>query len=109
MIQYMFGVVAFGDKQYKIIPGEACNFEKIEGSEGDKISIDNLVLISDGSEVVLEKSRLDRYIVEAEIVKQYRENKVISFKKKRRKDYTNKRGHRQYKTLVLIKNIGLRS
>ena len=77
MIQYMFGVVAFGDKQYKIIPGEACIFEKIEGNEGDKISIDNLVLISDGSEVVLEKSRLDRYIVEAEIVKQYRENKVI--------------------------------
>ena len=109
MIQYMFGVVAFGDRQYKIIPGEACIFEKIEGSEGDKISINNLILISDGSEVVLEKSRLDRYIVEAEIVKQYRDSKVISFKKKRRKDYTNKRGHRQYKTLVLIKNISLRS
>ena len=105
----MFNVIAIKKKKNKINAGKACIFEKIEGSEGDKISINNLILISDGSEVVLEKGRLDRYIVEAEIVKQYRDSKVISFKKKRRKDYTNKRGHRQYKTLVLIKNISLRS
>ena len=103
----MFGIVAFGDKQYKIIPGEACVFEKIEGEEGKQIELNNLVLLSEDDNVVLEVERLSRYRVHGEIVKQYRENKVISFKKKRRKDYTNKRGHRQYKTLVLIKSIDL--
>lgn len=103
----MFGIVAFGSKQYKIIPGEACIFEKIEGKEGEKIELNNLIMISDNDSIVLEKDRLKRYKVLAEIVKQYRENKVVSFKKKRRKDYTNKRGHRQYKTLVLIKGFEL--
>ena len=104
----MFAIIVFGDKQYKIVPGEACVFEKIRGESGEKLELGNLALISDGDEVILEQSRLDRYKVEAEIIKQYREDKVIAFKKKRRKDYTNKRGHRQYKTLVLIKGIELR-
>lgn len=103
----MFGIIAFGNKQYKIVPGEACIFEKLEGEEGNELNLNNLVMLSDNDEVVLERARLDRYEVKGEIVKQFREDKVISFKKKRRKDYTNKRGHRQYKTLVLIKSIEL--
>jgi len=103
----MFGIIAFGNRQYKIVPGEACIFEKLEGEEGSELNLDNLVMLSDNDEVVLERARLDRYKVKGEIVKQFREDKVISFKKKRRKDYTNKRGHRQYKTLVLIKSIEL--
>ena len=103
----MFGIIAFGDRQYKVVPGEACIFEKIDGVEGNSFDLGGLVMISDNDEVVLERARLDRYKVKAEIVKQFREDKVISFKKKRRKDYTNKRGHRQYKTLVLIKGIEL--
>ena len=103
----MIGIVALGDKQYKIVPGEACVFEKIQGEEGEKIQLNELVMISDNDDVILDKDRLKRYKVNGEIVKQYRENKVISFKKKRRKDFTNKRGHRQYKTLVLIKSIEL--
>ena len=103
----MFGIVAFGSKQYKIVPGEACIFEKIEGKIGENIELKDLVMIADDDDIVLEKDRLVRYKVNCEIIKQYRENKVISFKKKRRKDYTNKRGHRQYKTLVLIKSIEL--
>ena len=103
----MFGIIAFGNKQYKIVPGEACIFEKLEGEEGNELNLNNLVMLSDNDEVVLERARLDRYEVKGEIVKQFREDKVISFKMKRRKDYTNKRGHRQYKTLVLIKSIEL--
>ena len=103
----MFGIIALGDKQYKIVPGEACEFEKIEGEAGKELVLDNLIMLSDNDEVILERAALDKYKVKCEIIKQYRENKVISFKKKRRKDYTNKRGHRQYKTLVLIKSIEL--
>jgi len=103
----MFGIIAFGDKQYKIVPGEACEFEKISGENGQEIDLNNLVMLSDGDDVILERANLDRYVIKGQIVKQYRDDKVISFKKKRRKDYTNKRGHRQYKTLVLIKSIEL--
>lgn len=105
----MIGIVALGSKQYKIVPGEACIFEKIEGEEGSNIQLKNLVMLSDNDDVILDEERLRRYKVNGEIIKQYREDKVISFKKKRRKDYTNKRGHRQYKTLVLIKSIELNS
>ena len=104
---YMFGIVAFGSKQYKIVPSEACIFERLEGNVGDKVSFNNLVLLSDNEDVVLEATRLKKYRVNGTIVKQFRENKVISFKKKRRKDYTRTRGHRQYKTLVLIDSIDL--
>lgn len=104
----MFGIIALGDKQYKVVPGEGCVFEKINGNEGDQVELDRLIMIADDDNVILENSRLNRYKVIGKIIKQYREDKVISFKKKRRKDYTNKRGHRQYKTLVLIKNIELR-
>ena len=105
----MFGILAFGDKQYKIIPGEYCSFEKIEGEEGEKVELKGLVLLADGDDgVVIENERLKRYVVNGEIGKQYREDKVISFKKKRRKDYTRKKGHRQYKTLVKILSIELK-
>lgn len=103
----MFGIVAFGSKQYKIIPNEACIFEKLDGVAGDKVSFNNLVLLSDGEDTILEATRLKKYKVSGTIVKQFRENKVVSFKKKRRKDYTRTRGHRQYKTLVLIDSIVL--
>ena len=105
----MFGVVAFGGRQYTVEPGFACNFEKIDGDEGNEVQFDNLVLLSGEEGVVLEKDRLERYNVKGVIVKQFRENKVIVFKKKRRKDYTRKKGHRQYKTLVLIKSIELKN
>lgn len=105
----MFGIIARGDKQYKIIPGEACEFEKIEGKEGDNVILDKLIMLSDKDNVAtLEENKLNKYNVNGKILKQYRDNKVIVFKKKRRKDYTRKRGHRQYKTLVLIDSITLK-
>ena len=103
----MFGIVAFGSKQYKIVPKEACIFEKLSGNVGDKLSFKNLVLLSDGEDVVLEADRLKKYCVKGTIVKQFREDKVVSFKKKRRKKKKKTGGHRQYKTLVLIESIDL--
>ena len=103
----MFGIITFGSQQYKVVPGEACVIEKIEGQENDDVNLGKLILLSNGGELILDKSNLEKYKVKGTILKQYRENKVISFKKKRRKDYTRKRGHRQYKTLVLVKSIEL--
>ena len=104
----MFGIIARGDKQYKVVPSEACEFEKIDGAEGDEILLDRLIMLSDKDNVIMEENELSKYSVKGKILKQYRDDKVIVFKKKRRKDYTRKRGHRQYKTLVLIDSISLK-
>ena len=103
----MFGVITFGSQQYKVVPGEACVVEKIEGNEADDVDFGELILLSNGGELILGKSNLQKYKVKGTILKQFREDKVVAFKKKRRKDYTRKRGHRQYKTLVLVKSIEL--
>jgi large subunit ribosomal protein L21 len=101
----MFGIIAFGDKQYKIVPSEGCVFERIEGEEGKDVVLSGLVLVANDSDVVLDKKELAKYKVKGTILKQFREDKVIAYKKKRRHGYERKRGHRQYKTLVLIKSI----
>ena len=103
----MFGIITFGSQQYKVVPGEACVVEKIDGNEADDVDFGELILLSNGEELILGKSNLQKYKVKGTILKQYREDKVVAFKKKRRKDYTRKRGHRQYKTLVLVKSIEL--
>lgn len=101
----MFGIIAFGDKQYKIVPNEACEFEKIDAEEGKDIELKGLVLVSNNDEIVVDKQSLAGYKVKGTVIKQFRDDKVIAYKKKRRQGYERKRGHRQYKTLVLIKSI----
>ena len=103
----MFGIIAVGDRQYKIVPGEACVMEKIDAEEGTDVSLKGLVLLANDDEVVVDKNSLAGYTVSGRVVKQFREDKVIAYKKKRRQGYERKRGHRQYKTLVLIKEIKL--
>lgn len=103
----MFGVISFGSKQYKIVPNEGCILEKIEGKEGDNVSLKGLVLLSNNENVIIDNMVLSGYTVNGTIIKQFRDDKVIAYKKKRRQGYERKRGHRQYKTLVLINSIEL--
>ena len=105
----MFGILAIGDRQYKIVVGEACVFEKIDKQEGEKIAMSGLLLLSNEGDVLSKKEELLNYQVNGTIVKQFREDKVIAYKKKRRQGYEKKRGHRQYKTLVLIDSIELKA
>ena len=105
----MFGILAIGDRQYKIVVGEACVFETIDKQEGENITMSGLLLLSNDGEVLSKKEELLNYQVNGTIVKQFRENKVIAYKKKRRQGYEKKRGHRQYKTLVLINSIELKA
>ena len=104
----MFGIVSFGSRQYKIVPSEGCVFDKIEGKEGDEVLLKGLVLLSNNNEdVITNNSILNNYTIKGTIIKQFRDDKVIAYKKKRRQGYERKRGHRQYKTLVLINSIDL--
>lgn len=97
----MFAVITNGSHQYKVVPGEVIRCGKVSGIVGDKISFNSPLLVSDGSSLLNAKD----YKVNATIYKQYRDKKIIVFKKKRRKDYKKKRGHRSYLTLLQINSI----
>jgi large subunit ribosomal protein L21 len=101
----MFAIVNFGSKQYKAVIGEAFEAERINFEIGTKFEINDISLVSDKNEVILEKSELSKYKVVGKVIKEYRDDKVIVFKKKRRKGYTRKRGHRQYVSVFFVEDI----
>jgi len=92
----MFVIVKHGGKQYWAEPGAVLALEKIEGNPGDIVELETVAKASAGK-VDLAESK-----VKAEIVKHYRDDKVIVFKKKRRHHYERKKGHRQHVTQVKI-------
>lgn len=92
----MFAVIRTGGKQYSVKSGDVISVEKLEGKVGDKISIDDVLMVD---------TTLGGGSVSAEIVSQFRDDKVIIFKKKRRHNYRRKKGHRQYLTELKITDI----
>ena len=102
----MFAIVETGGNQYRVAPGNKISVEKIEGDEGSKIVLENILFVQneDGS-ILIGKPLLNNAIIEAEIVKTYKDEKVIDFVKRRRKNSRRKNGHRQTKTELKILNI----
>ena len=94
-----YAIIKTGGKQYAVEPGQTLRVPTIEGSEGDKLNIETL-LSTDGNGV-----SMDGKTVEATIVSHGKADKVIVFKKKRRKQYKRKQGHRQGYTEIKIDTI----
>ena len=105
----MFAIVETGGNQYRVAPGNKINVEKLEGEDGAKIVLDRVLFVQneDGTSLI-GKPLLDGAKVEAEIVKTYKDEKVIDFVKRRRKNSRRKNGHRQIKTELKILNIKLK-
>ena len=102
----MFVILKTGGKQYRITEGNKIDVEKLEGKEGDKIILkDILFLQKDDGTILIGKPILSNITVEAEILKNYKDDKILIFKKKRRKTYRRLNGHRQEKTALKILNI----
>lgn len=98
----MFAVVRTGGKQYRVAAGDKIVVEKIGGEAGDSVTLDDVLLAGDGSELKAAGS----LTVSAEIVAQAKADKVIVFKKRRRHNYRRKNGHRQQHTILKIVAIG---
>jgi large subunit ribosomal protein L21 len=77
----------------------------LQDEEGSKVTFDNVLLLEDGSNITIGAPAIDGATVEAKVVKHLKGDKVIVFKKKRRKGYRKKNGHRQYLTELLIEGI----
>jgi large subunit ribosomal protein L21 len=98
----MFAVVRTGGKQYRVAPGDKIVVEKLDGNAGDRITLGEVLLAGDGSDL----KSTDGLTVAAEIVAQAKADKVTVFKKRRRHNYRRKKGHRQQHTILKIVAIG---
>ncbi len=98
----MFAVLRTGGKQYRVAPGDKIVVEKLAGNAGDQISLTDILLAGEGSEL----KSLEGLIVGAEIIAQAKADKVTVFKKRRRHNYRRKAGHRQQHTILRIISIG---
>ena len=97
----MYVIVEIAGKQFKAEKGRKLYVNRLQGDEGSSVSFDKVLLTDNdvGSPVVEGAS------VSAKIVRHLKDDKIIVFKKKRRKGYKVKNGHRQYLTQVLIEDI----
>lgn len=100
----MYAVIKTGGKQYKVSEGDLLKVEKLEGSVGDSIEL-NEVLMVGGEEVKIGTPLLPGAKVTARIVEQGKDKKVLVFKMKRRKTFRKLNGHRQPLTRLKITAI----
>lgn len=101
----MYAVVEAGGSQYTVEEGSLIKVQKIEGASGDKITLDKVLLISDGEKAEVGKPYVASASVEAELVGQDKADKVMTFKYKRRTKYRRTIGHRQIYTELKITRI----
>ena len=100
----MYAVIKTGAHQYRVSQGDVIDVDKLPGAEGDKISFDQVMMIG-GKKVSLGAPLVKGAKVEATIKQQFREDKILVFKYKRRKNYKKLQGHRQPLTKVEIGKI----
>ena len=102
----MFAIIETGGKQYRVSPNEKIIVEKLIGEDGSKLILDKVLFVkNDNGEVSFGDPLVKGVTVEAEIVKNFKGDKVIIFKKRRRQNSRRKNGHRQRHTLLKILSI----
>ena len=101
----MLAVIKTGGKQYAVKAGQILKVEKLDGKKGDSISFDNVLAVTDSSNHTIGNPLIKGASVEAKILDQIRDKKIIVFKKRRRKNSKSTQGHRQYLTVLQIESI----
>ena len=101
----MYAIVEIGGKQVKVEKDQKVFVNRLEGKEGSKVTFDNILLLDNSGKVILGTPSIKGAAVEAKILKHLKDDKVIVFKKKRRKGYKVKNGHRQFLTEIMVEKI----
>jgi large subunit ribosomal protein L21 len=101
----MYAVIKTGGKQYKVAENQIVVVEKLAGEAGDRVAFDQVLLVGDDAKTTLGAPYVAGASVTAEVVEQTRGDKIIVFKKKRRKNHRRRNGHRQHETVVRITEI----
>ncbi|AIZ40681.1 MULTISPECIES: 50S ribosomal protein L21 [Cellulophaga] len=101
----MYAIVEIAGQQFKVAKDQKVYVHRLQNEEGSKVTFDNVLLLEDGSNITIGAPAIDGAAVEAKVIKHLKGDKVIVFKKKRRKGYKVKNGHRQYLTELVIESI----
>jgi large subunit ribosomal protein L21 len=101
----MFAVIRTGGKQYRVAANDVISVEKLGGEPGSRVEFAEVLMVGEGAEVTTGAPLLAGASVAATVVEQTRGPKIIVFKKKRRKNYRRKKGHRQHQTVLRITEI----
>ena len=101
----MYAIVDIAGQQFKVEKDQKLYVHRLEGEEGKKVSFDKVLLIDTGSKIAVGDPVVKGASVTAKIVSHMKGDKVLVFKKKRRKGYKKLNGHRQYLTQIQIEGI----
>jgi large subunit ribosomal protein L21 len=101
----MFAVIRTGGKQYRVAPNDIIEIEKIAGKPGDIVELSEVILLGGGDGPKTGSPTIAGALVAAEVIEQKRADKIVVFKKKRRKNYRRTKGHRQALTALRITEI----
>jgi len=103
----MLAVFKTGGKQYSVKAGQILKVEKLEGKKGDDISFKDVLAVSENTQNTIGSPLVKGAVVEAKILDQIRDKKIIVFKKRKRQNYRSTQGHRQYLTVLKIESISM--
>jgi large subunit ribosomal protein L21 len=101
----MFAVIRTGGKQYVVKEGDVVAVEKLGLEAGQRVLFDQVLLLDDGAETRIGTPVVSGAVVQAEVLEAFKDDKILVFKKKRRKQFRRTRGHRQPMTRVKIAKI----
>ena len=101
----MYAVVKISGKQWKVETQNRIFVDKLPFKKDEIVPLDQVLLIRQENKITIGTPFVDKAIVQAKVLEQTRDKKIVVFKKKRRKGYKKKQGHRQYKTTLLIEKI----
>ncbi len=101
----MFAVIKTGGKQYVVKEGDVLQVEKLGVEAGHRILLDQVLLIENGGITLIGTPLLEKAVVRAEVIRNLKGEKILVFKKKRRKQFRRTRGHRQPLTELRIEKI----
>jgi large subunit ribosomal protein L21 len=103
----MFAIVEIAGQQFKVAKDQKVFVHRLDAKTGDKVSFDQVLMMADGDKVTVGAPAVANASVEAKVVRHLKDDKVIVFKKKRRKGYRVKNGHRQSLTEIVIESVGV--
>ena len=101
----MYAIVEIAGHQFKVSKDLKVYVNRLSSEEGSKVTFDKVLLLDDNGSITLGAPAIEGASVEAKVLQHLKGDKVIVFKKKRRKGYKKRNGHRQYLTQIVIEGI----
>lgn len=101
----MYAVIKTGGKQYRVSTGDVIEIERLSEESGSEVTFDEVLVVGTDEGFEIGRPTLEKFRVKGEIIDHIRDEKIVTFKHKRRKNYRRKIGHRQSLSKVLIKEI----